>query len=226
VIDKRVSSYKHAVADIPDGAVVMIGGFGSSGIPLKLIEALRQHGAKGLTIISNNCGVAEEGIAALLRDGLVSKVVCSFPRSAGSVWFEKRYEEGSVELELVPQGTLSERIRIAGAGIGGFLTPTGYGTKLAEGKETKIIDGKGYVLELPLPADYALVRAECGDQWGNLIYDTAGRNFNPMMATAARVTIVEVNSVVEVGELNPEHVVTPGIFVDRLVAEEMDHVPA
>tara|TARA_R110002111_G_scaffold262175_1_gene337279 strand:+ start:37327 stop:38007 length:681 start_codon:yes stop_codon:yes gene_type:complete len=226
VIDKRVSSYKHAVADIPDGAAVMIGGFGSSGIPLKLIEALRQHGAKGLTIISNNCGVAEEGIAALLRDGLVSKVVCSFPRSAGSVWFEKRYEEGSVELELVPQGTLSERIRIAGAGIGGFLTPTGYGTKLAEGKETKVIDGKGYVLELPLSADYALVRAECGDHWGNLIYDTAGRNFNPMMATAARVTIVEVNSVVKIGDLNPEHVVTPGIFVDRLVAEEMGHVPA
>lgn len=226
MIDKRVSSYKDAVADIPDGAVVMIGGFGSSGIPLNLIEALRQHGARGLTIISNNCGVAEEGIASLLRDGLVSKVVCSFPRSAGSVWFEKRYEEGSVKLELVPQGTLSERIRIAGAGIGGFLTPTGYGTKLAEGKETKVIDGKGYVLELPLPADYALVRAECGDQWGNLTYDTAGRNFNPMMATAARVTIVEVNSMVEVGDLNPEHVVTPGIFVDRLVVEEMDHVPA
>ena len=225
MIDKRVSSYKDAVADIPDGAVVMIGGFGSSGIPLNLIEALRQHGARGLTIISNNCGVAEEGIASLLRDGL-SKVVCSFPRSAGSVWFEKRYEEGSVKLELVPQGTLSERIRIAGAGIGGFLTPTGYGTKLAEGKETKVIDGKGYVLELPLPADYALVRAECGDQWGNLTYDTAGRNFNPMMATAARVTIVEVNSMVEVGDLNPEHVVTPGIFVDRLVVEEMDHVPA
>ncbi|WP_336270419.1 3-oxoacid CoA-transferase subunit A [Vreelandella arctica] len=226
MIDKRVSSFKNAVADIPDGAVVMIGGFGSSGIPLKLIEALRQHGAKGLTIISNNAGVGEEGIASLLRDEMVSKIVCSFPRSAGSIWFEKRFEEGSVELELVPQGTLSERIRIAGAGIGGFLTPTGFGTKLAEGKETKVIDGKGFVLELPLPADFALVRAECGDPWGNLIYDTAGRNFNPMMASAARVTIVEVNSVVEIGGLNPEHVVTPGIFVDRLVIEEAQHAQA
>lgn len=226
MIDKRVTSFSAAVADIPDGARVMIGGFGSSGIPLKLIEALRQHGAKDLTVISNNAGVAEEGIASLLKDGLVSKIVCSFPRSAGSVWFEKRYEEGSVELELVPQGTLSERIRIAGAGIGGFLTPTGYGTRLAEGKESKVIDGKGYVLELPLHADFALVRAECGDPWGNLIYNTAGRNFNPMMASAARITIAEVGSVVNVGDLNPEHVVTPGIFVDRVVAEEMHHVAA
>lgn len=226
MIDKRITSFKEAVADIPDDAVVMIGGFGSSGIPLKLIEALRQHGATGLTIISNNAGVAEEGIASLLRDGLVRKIVCSFPRSAGSIWFEKRFEEGSIELELVPQGTLSERIRIAGAGIGGFLTPTGYGTKLAEGKETRVINGKGYVLELPLPADFALVRAECGDPWGNLIYNTAGRNFNPMMASAAGVTIAEVNSIVDVGDLNPEHIVTPGIFVDRLVAEEAPHAQA
>lgn len=220
MIDKRVKTVADAVADIPDGAGIMIGGFGSSGIPLQLIEALRRHGAKDLTVISNNAGVAEEGIASLLRDGLVRKIVCSFPRSAGSVWFEKRFEEGAVELELVPQGTLSERIRIAGAGIGGFLTPTGYGTRLAEGKETRVIDGKGYVLEMPLHADFALVRAEYADPWGNLTYNTAGRNFNPMMATAAETTIAEVGAIVDLGELHPEHVITPGIFVDRVVAEE------
>ncbi|MDC0661461.1 3-oxoacid CoA-transferase subunit A [Marinobacter sp. SS21] len=226
MIDKRMASCREAVADIPNGARVMIGGFGSSGIPLRLIEALRQHGAGDLTIISNNAGVAEEGIASLLRDGLVRKIVCSFPRSAGSVWFEKRYQEQSVELELVPQGTLSERIRIAGAGIGGFLTPTGYGTRLAEGKETRVIDGKGYVLEMPLHADYALVRAAQADPWGNLIYDTAGRNFNPMMAMAAQVTIAEVDTVRALGELNAEQVVTPGIFVNRVVAQERQHVAA
>ncbi|KAA1172312.1 3-oxoacid CoA-transferase subunit A [Marinobacter salinexigens] len=226
MIDKRVATYREAIADIPDGADVMIGGFGSSGIPLELIEALRQHGAKDLAIISNNAGVAEEGIASLLRDGLVRKIVCSFPRSAGSVWFEKRFEEGSVELELVPQGTLSERIRIAGAGIGGFLTPTGYGTRLAEGKETKVIDGKGYVLEMPLKADFALIKAETADIWGNLIYNTAGRNFNPMMAMAAAVTIAEVDQILPLGELDPEKVITPSIFVDRVVSEEKKHVTA
>ncbi|AZT82523.1 3-oxoacid CoA-transferase subunit A [Marinobacter sp. NP-4(2019)] len=226
MIDKQVKTAEDAVADIPDGARVMIGGFGSSGIPLQLIEALRRHGARELTVISNNAGVAEEGIASLLRDGLVKKIVCSFPRSAGSIWFEKRFEEGSVELELVPQGTLSERIRIAGAGIGGFLTPTGYGTRLAEGKETRVIDGKGYVLEMPLHADFALVRAECADPWGNLTYNTAGRNFNPMMAAAAKTTIAEVGQIVSVGSLDPEHVVTPGIFVDRVVAEEECDVAA
>lgn len=226
MIDKRVASLRDAVADIRDGACVMIGGFGSSGIPLGLIEALRQHGASDLTIISNNAGVAEEGIASLLRDGLVKKIVCSFPRSAGSVWFEKRFEEGSVELELVPQGTLSERIRIGGAGIGGFLTPTGYGTKLAEGKETRVIDGKGFVLEMPLTADFALLRAEAADPWGNLVYNTAGRNFNPMMAMAAKVSIAEVDHIRQLGELDPERVVTPGIFVDRVVSGERTHVAA
>lgn len=226
MIDKQVKAAEDAVADIPDGATVMIGGFGSSGIPLQLIEALRCHGASDMTVISNNAGVAEEGIASLLRDGLVKKIVCSFPRSAGSIWFEKRFEEGSVELELVPQGTLSERIRIAGAGIGGFLTPTGYGTRLAEGKETRVIDGKGYVLEMPLHADFALVRAEYADPWGNLTYNTAGRNFNPMMAAAAKTTIAEVGAVVDIGELHPEHVITPGIFVDRVVAEEKCDVAA
>lgn len=221
MINKICESLRAAVADIEDGSVVMIGGFGNSGIPMQLIEALRQHGARELTIISNNAGTAEEGIASLLRDRLVRKMVCSFPRSSGSIWFERLYEEGKIELELVPQGTLAERIRAAGAGLGGVYTPTGYGTRLAEGKETKVINGKGYVLETAMPADVALIKAHRGDAWGNLIYNTAGRNFNPIMATAARITIAEVNAVVEVGELDPEHVVTPGIFVDRVVLQEV-----
>ncbi|AFP30044.1 3-oxoacid CoA-transferase subunit A [Marinobacter sp. BSs20148] len=221
MINKICESLRAAVADIEDGSVVMIGGFGNSGIPMQLIEALRLHGARELTIISNNAGTAEEGIASLLRDRLVRKMVCSFPRSSGSIWFERLYEEGKIELELVPQGTLAERIRAAGAGLGGVYTPTGYGTRLAEGKETKVINGKGYVLETAMPADVALIKAHRGDAWGNLIYNTAGRNFNPIMATAARITIAEVNAVVEVGELDPEHVVTPGIFVDRVVLQEV-----
>jgi 3-oxoacid CoA-transferase A subunit len=221
VINKICESLRAAVADIEDGSVVMIGGFGNSGIPMQLIEALRLHGARELTIISNNAGTAEEGIASLLRDRLVRKMVCSFPRSSGSVWFERLYEEGEIELELVPQGTLAERIRAAGAGLGGVYTPTGYGTRLADGKETKVINGKGYVLETAMPADVALIKAHRGDAWGNLIYNTAGRNFNPIMATAARITIAEVNAVVEVGELDPEHVVTPGIFVDRVVVQKV-----
>ena len=221
MINKICESLRAAVADIKDGSVVMIGGFGNSGIPMQLIEALRLHGARELTIISNNAGTAEEGIASLLRDRLVRKMVCSFPRSSGSIWFERLYEEGEIELELVPQGTLAERIRAAGAGLGGVYTPTGYGTRLADGKETKMINGKGYVLETAMPADVALIKAHRGDAWGNLIYNTAGRNFNPIMATAARITIAEVNAVVEVGELDPEHVVTPGIFVDRVVVQEV-----
>lgn len=221
MINKICESLRAAVADIKDGSVVMIGGFGNSGIPMQLIEALRLHGARDLTIISNNAGTAEEGIASLLRDRLVRKIVCSFPRSSGSIWFEHLYEKGEIELELVPQGTLAERIRAAGAGLGGVYTPTGYGTLLADGKETKIINGKGYVLETAMPADVALIKAHRGDAWGNLIYNTAGRNFNPIMATAARMTIAEVNAVVEVGELDPEHVITPGIFVDRVVVQEV-----
>lgn len=217
MINKVFDSYEKAVADIKDGDAVMVGGFGNSGIPLSLIEALRAHGASDLVIISNNAGVADIGIASLLRERLVRKLVCSFPRSAGSVWFERLYEEGAIELELVPQGTLAERIRAAGAGLGGFFTPTGYGTRLADGKETRLIDGKGYVFESPLHADVALLKAAQGDPWGNLVYNTAGRNFNPIMATAARTTIVEVASIVPVGELDPECIVTPGIFVDRLV---------
>lgn len=221
MINKICESLRAAVADVEDGSIVMIGGFGNSGIPMQLIEALRLHGARELTIISNNAGTAEEGIASLLRDRLVRKIVCSFPRSSGSIWFERLYEEGEIELELVPQGTLAERIRAAGAGLGGVYTPTGYGTRLADNKETKVINGKGYVLETAMPADVALIKAHRGDAWGNLIYNTAGRNFNPIMATAARITVAEVNAVVEVGELDPEHVVTPGIFVDRVVVQEV-----
>jgi 3-oxoacid CoA-transferase A subunit len=217
MINKIVPSMEQAVADIKDGASVMIGGFGSSGIPFQLIEALRLHKARDLVIISNNAGVADEGIASLLRDRLVRKIVCSYPRSYGSVWFERLYEENAIELELLPQGTFSERIRAAGAGIGGFFTPTGYGTKLADGKETRVIDGRGYVFEKPLSADVALLKASRGDRWGNLVYNTAGRNFNPIMATAATTTIVEVGEIVELGELEPECVVTPGIFVNRVV---------
>ncbi|CUR47666.1 3-oxoadipate CoA-transferase subunit A [Alloalcanivorax xenomutans] len=220
MINKVWDSFESAVADVKDGDSVMIGGFGSSGFPLQLIEALRRHGARDLTVISNNAGVGDEGIASLLKDRLVRKIVCSFPRSAGSVWFERLYEEGAIELELVPQGTLAERIRAAGAGIGGFYTPTGYGTRLAEGKETKVINGRGYVLETALPADVALIKAQRADAWGNLIYNTAGRNFNPPMATAAALTVAEVERVDAVGDLDPECIVTPGIFVDRVVAQK------
>ncbi len=219
-MNKTCESLRAAVADIADGSVVMIGGFGNSGIPLQLIEALRQHGARDLTIISNNAGVAEIGIASLLKAGQVRKIVCSFPRSSGSIWFERLYEAGDIELELVPQGTLGERIRAAGAGLGGVYTPTGYGTRLAEGKETKVINGRGFVLETALPADVALIKAHRADVWGNLIYNTAGRNFNPIMATAATTTIAEVNDVVSAGQLDPECIVTPGIFVDRVVTQE------
>jgi 3-oxoacid CoA-transferase A subunit len=217
MINKIVSSMEEAVADIQDGATVMIGGFGSSGIPFHLIEALRQHRARDLVIISNNAGVGDEGIASLLRDRLVRKIVCSYPRSSGSVWFERLFEEDAIELELLPQGTFSERIRAAGAGIGGFFTLTGYGTKLADGKETRVINGRGYVFEEPLSADVALLKASRGDRWGNLVYNTAGRNFNPIMATAATTAIAEVGEIVELGELEPESVVTPGIYVDRVV---------
>jgi 3-oxoacid CoA-transferase A subunit len=220
MINKVVASMEQAVSDIKEGDTVMIGGFGNSGIPFHLIEAMRRHKAGQLVIISNNAGVGDEGIGALLRDRLVRKIVCSYPRSTGSVWFEKLYEENAIELELLPQGTLSERIRAGGAGIGGFFTPTGFGTGLATGKETRIINGKGYVFEEPLSADVALVKAAHGDRWGNLVYNTAGRNFNPIMASAAKMTIAEVGSVVALGDLDPEAVVTPGIFVNRLVVRQ------
>lgn len=215
-MDKRCKDLASAVAPIHDGAVVMIGGFGNSGIPFGLIGALLDQGATGLTIISNNAGEKEIGIATLLKANRVAKVICSYPRSPGSIWFEKRYVAGEVALEVVPQGTLAERIRAAGAGLGGFLTPTGYGTLLAEGKETRVIDGRGYVLEMPLAADFALIRAERGDKWGNLSFHGTARNFNPVMAMAGKHAIAEVRHLSE-GPLDPETVVTPGIFVQSVV---------
>lgn len=215
-MDKRLETLAEAVAPIPDGASVMIGGFGNSGVPFGLIDALIETGSKGLTIISNNAGAGDVGLGKLLREGRVAKFVCSYPRSRGSVWFEKAYAAGEIELEIIPQGTLAERIRAAGAGLGGFLTPTGFGTLLAEGKETRVIDGKGYVFEPPLAADFALVRAERGDRWGNLSYHGTARNFNPVMAAAAKRSFAEVRELSD-DSLDPEAVVTPGIFIHGLV---------
>ena len=215
-MDKRLPDLATAVARIEDGARLMIGGFGSAGIPFGLIDALLDHGAKGLTVISNNAGAQETGIAKLLKEGRVAKVICSYPRSPGSIWFERRYEAGEIELEVVPQGTLAERIRAAGAGIGGFLTPTAYGTLLAQGKETRVIDGRGYVMELPLHADVALLRADRADKWGNLTFHGTARNFNPVMASAAKYAVAEVRELSDV-PLDPERVVTPGIFVQGVV---------
>lgn len=217
MIDKIVASAAEALADVPNGATVMIGGFGGAGQPIELIEALIAQGASGLTVVSNNAGSGETGLAALLKAGRVRKIICSFPRVADSQVFEALYRSGRIELELVPQGNLAERIRAAGAGIGGFFTPTGYGTELARGKETREIDGRMYVFELPIHADVALIKAERGDRWGNLVYRKAARNFGPVMATAATTTIAEVYEVVPLGTLDPEHVVTPGIFVQRVV---------
>lgn len=215
-MDKSKTDLAEAVAPITDGASVMIGGFGSSGIPFGLIDALLEQGATGLTVISNNAGAGETGIAKLLKEGRVAKVICSYPRSPGSIWFERRFEAGEIALEVVPQGTLAERIRAAGAGLGGFLTPTAYGTLLAEGKETRVIDGKGYVLEPPLPADFALLRADRGDPWGNLSYHATARNFNPVMAMASRHAVAEVRQLSRT-PLDPELVVSPGIFVQGVV---------
>ncbi|WP_050525786.1 3-oxoacid CoA-transferase subunit A [Pseudorhodobacter aquimaris] len=215
-MDKTVADLARAVAPITDGASIMIGGFGSSGIPFGLIDALCAQGTTGLTVISNNAGAGETGIATLLKAGRVAKVICSYPRTPGSIWFERRYEAGEVALEVVPQGTLAERIRAAGAGLGGFLTPTAYGTRLAEGKETRVIDGRGYVLEAPLHADFALVRAARGDRYGNLSYHATARNFNPVMAMGAAHTIAEVRHLAS-EPLDPETVITPGIFVQSVV---------
>ncbi|MCD6679435.1 MAG: 3-oxoacid CoA-transferase subunit A [Burkholderiaceae bacterium] len=217
MIDKTVASPAAAVSDIPDGATVMISGFGDAGMPHELVDALVTHGASDLTIVSNNAGNGERGIAALLEAGRVRKVVCSFPRQADSHVFDALYRSGRVELELVPQGNLAERIRAAGAGIGAFYTPTGFGTQLAEGKETRRIGDRDHVLEYPIHADVALVKALRGDRWGNLVYRKTGRNFGPIMATAAKCTIAQVREVVALGELDPEAVVTPGIFVRRVV---------
>ena len=220
MINKILPSVTEAVADIQDGATVMIGGFGPAGMPAELIDALIAQGAKDLTIVNNNAGNGETGLAALLKARRVRKILCSFPRQVDSYVFDALYRAGEIELELVPQGNLAERIRAGGAGIGAFFTPTGYGTLLAEGKETRSIEGRGYVLEYPIRADYALIKAERGDRWGNLVYRKTARNFGPIMATAATCAIAQVDRIVELGELDPEAIVTPGVFVKRIV-----HVP-
>lgn len=220
MINKIVPSLAAAVSDIPDGATVMIGGFGPAGMPAELIDALIAQGAKDLTIVNNNAGNGQSGVAALLKARRVRKILCSFPRQVDSYVFDALYRAGEIELELVPQGNLAERIRAGGAGIGAFFTPTGYGTLLAEGKETRMIDGRGYVLEFPIRADYALIKAEQADRFGNLVFRKTARNFGPVMATAAKCTVAQVSRVVDLGELDPESVVTPGIYVKRIV-----HVP-
>jgi len=217
VIDKTVASVAAAVADIHDGATVMIGGFGAAGMPAELIDALIAQGARDLTIVNNNAGNGDTGLAALLKAGRVRKIVCSFPRQVDSWVFDELYRSGRIELELVPQGNLAERIRAAGAGIGAFYTPTGYGTQLAEGKETRRIGGRDYVLEYPIHADFALLEALRGDRWGNLVYRMTARNFGPIMATAAKCAIAQVDEIVALGALDPEAIVTPGIFVKRVV---------
>jgi 3-oxoadipate CoA-transferase alpha subunit len=217
MIDKIVSSVEAALADVRDGSTILVGGFGGAGVPEELIDALIAQGAKDLTIVNNNAGNGEVGVAALLKAGRVRKIVCSYPRLADGYVFEGLYRAGKVELELVPQGTLSERMRAAGAGIGAFYTPTAYGTDLAKGKEMRVIDGKHHVLEHPIRGDVALVKAERGDRWGNLVYRKSARNFGPTMASAAKCTIAQVYEIVELGALDPECIVTPGIFVTRVV---------
>ncbi|MFI7616123.1 3-oxoacid CoA-transferase subunit A [Nonomuraea terrae] len=217
MIDKRVATVEEAVAGIRDGATLLVGGFGSSGIPAELVHAVLDLGVRDLTLVNNNAGSGETDIAALIRERRIRKIICSYPRAIGSVWFQKRWEAGEIELELVPQGTLSERLRAAGAGIGGFYTPTGADSQLAEGKETRMIDGRLHVLESPLRGDVALIKADRADRWGNLTYHSAARNFGPTMATAAALTVVQVRELAELGELDPETVITPGIFVDRVV---------
>jgi 3-oxoadipate CoA-transferase alpha subunit len=219
MIDKTYESLQRAVADVHDGATVMIGGFGNAGMPAQLIDALIAQGARELTIVNNNAGNGDTGLAALLAAKRVRKIICSFPRQSDSHHFDALYRAGEIELELTPQGNLAERIRAAGAGIGGFFTPTGYGTLLAEGKETRLIDGRHYVLESPIQADFALIKALKGDRWGNLVYRKTARNFGPIMAMAAKVAIAQVAEIVPLGELDPENIVTPGIFVQRVVKE-------
>ena len=217
MVDKFFASAQAALADIRDGATIMIGGFGGAGMPIALIDALIAQGARGLTIVNNNAGNGDTGLAALIGARRVRKILCSFPRQADSWHFDKAYRAGELELELVPQGTLAERIRAAGAGIGAFYTPTAFGTDLAKGKETRRIGDRDYVLEYPIHADYALIKADRADRWGNLTYRMTARNFAPIMAAAAKCTVVQVREAVELGTLDPEVVVTPGIFVQRIV---------
>jgi 3-oxoadipate CoA-transferase alpha subunit len=217
MIEKEVATLREAVADVADGATVLIGGFGTAGLPNELVGALLEQGATGLTIVNNNAGNGDTGLAGLIAAGRVRKIVCSFPRQTDSHHFDRLYRAGRIELELVPQGNLAERIRAAGAGIGGFFTPTGYGTELAKGKETREIDGRMHVFESPLHADFAFIKAERGDRWGNLTYRMTARNFGPVMAMAAKTTVATVHEIVPLGSLDPEAVVTPGIFVQRIV---------
>lgn len=222
MINKIITSVAEALANVPDGSTVMIGGFGGAGQPNELIEGLIAQGAKDLVIVNNNAGNGEAGIAALLKAGRVRKIMCSFPRQVDSHIFDALYRSGKLELELVPQGNLAERIRAAGAGIGAFFTPTGYGTELAKGKETRAINGRNYVLEYPIHADFALIKAERGDRWGNLTYRKTARNFGPIMASAAKITVASVHEIVELGDIDPETVITPGIFVQRVVKVPRD----
>lgn len=217
MLDKTDKSVTAAVSQIKDGATIMIGGFGPAGQPAELIDALIEHGARDLVLVSNNAGNGDYGLAALLKSGQVRKIICSFPRQADSWVFDGLYRAGKIELEVVPQGNLACRIQAAGSGLGAVFTPTGYGTLLAEGKETREIDGKHYVLEFPIKADFALIKAYQGDRWGNLVYRKSARNFGPIMAMAAATTIAQVSEIVELGALDPEHIVTPGIFVQHVV---------
>ncbi|MDE2296604.1 MAG: 3-oxoacid CoA-transferase subunit A [Burkholderiales bacterium] len=217
MIDKIASSIAEALAGTADGSTVLIGGFGTAGVPNELIDGLIEQGARDLTIVNNNAGNGDTGLAALLQAGRVRKIVCSFPRQTDSHVFDALYRAGKIELELVPQGNLAERIRAAGAGIGAFFTPTGYGTPLAQGKETREIDGRMYVLEHPIHAEVALIKAERGDRWGNLTYRKTARNFGPIMAAAAKLTVASVHEIVPLGGIDPEVVVTPGLYVQRVV---------
>ena len=217
MIDKRVRNLAEAVAGIPNGAVVLCAGFGGAGLPDALCEAVIEQGARDLTVVANNAGTGRTGLAALLATGRVKRILCSFPRSSGSVVFEELYAAGRLELELVPQGIISERMRCAAAGLGGFYSPVSVGTRLAEGKEHREIDGRMYVLEKPLKGDVALLSADRADRWGNLTYRKSARNFNPTMAMSASLSVAQVRQVVELGEIDPEMVITPGIFVDRIV---------
>lgn len=222
MINKIARSVAEALAGVQDGSTVLIGGFGTAGIPNELIDGLMAQGAKDLTVVNNNAGNGDTGLAALLKTGRVRKIICSFPRQADSHVFDALYRAGKLELELVPQGNLAERLRAAGAGIGAFFSPTGYGTEMAKNsdgtsKETREINGKGHVLEMPIHGDVALIKAERGDRWGNLVYRKAARNFGPVMATAAKLTVATVHEIAELGDMDPEHIVTPGIYVHKIV---------
>jgi 3-oxoadipate CoA-transferase alpha subunit len=223
MINKIVQSIAEALSGVQDGATVLMGGFGAVGQPDELIEGLLEQGAKDLTVVANNAGAGKVGLARLMAEGRVRKIICSFPRSAGSTVFEELYRAGKLELEIVPQGTLAERMRAAGAGIPAFFTPTGAGTKLAQGKEARGFDGRPHILELALRGDVALVEAWEGDRWGNLTYRESGRNFNPVMATAATLTIAQVHHIRELGQIAPDHVHTTGIFVNRVVQVKRGH---